>query len=86
MGNDKIHLLIVSPERTVFDGNVQYVKLPGTLGLFGVYDRHAPLISSLQKGNVIFRNAEGKTQFAIERGFVEVKDNTVSVCVTETKS
>lgn len=85
MESENIHLVIVSPEKTLFDGDVQYVKLPGSLGLFGVYHNHAPLISLLDKGEVTFRHAEGKESIAIEGGFVEVLRNEVSVCVTVAK-
>ncbi len=85
MESENIHLVIVSPEKTLFDGDVQYVKLPGSLGLFGVYHNDAPLISSLDKGEVTFRHAEGKESIAIEGGFVEVLRNEVSVCVTVAK-
>ena len=85
-GKDNIHLTIVTPEKTLFDGMVKYVRLPGSGGLFGVYYNHAPLISPLDKGEVTYRHGETKEHVAIERGFVEVRNNTVAVCVTETKS
>ena len=40
-------LEILSPERTLFSGEVESVTLPGTLGEFTVLRHHAPLISSL---------------------------------------
>ncbi len=83
MEEDKIHLLVVSPEKTLFEGMVKYVELPGSMGRFAVFLDHAPLISSLDAGEVVFRNGEGKTRLTISGGFVEVNDNTVSVCVTE---
>ena len=77
MEEDKIHLLIVSPEKTLFEGLVKYVRLPGSAGQFAVFYNHAPLISSLDAGEVVYRSVN------ISGGFVEVNDNTVSVCVTE---
>ena len=47
MEEDKIHLLIVSPEKTLFEGQVKYVRLPGSAGQFAVFHNHAPLILSL---------------------------------------
>lgn len=85
MERENIHLVIVSPEKTLFDGDVQYVKLPGSRGLFGVYHNHAPLISSLDKGEITFRHSKGKESIAIVSGFVEVLRNEVSVCVTVAK-
>ena len=83
---DNIHLTSVTPEKTLFDGMVKYVRLPGSCGLFGVYYNHAPLISPLDKGEVTYRHGEEKVHVTIERGFVEVNNNLVVVCVTETKA
>lgn len=83
MEEDKIHLLIVSPEKTLFEGQVKYVRLPGSAGQFAVFHNHAPLISSLDAGEVVYRSGKDKNRVNISGGFVEVNDNTVSVCVTE---
>lgn len=84
--DNNIHLVIVSPEKTLFDGMVKYVKLPGSGGLFAVFYNHAPLISSLEKGEITFRHGTDKEHLTIEGGFVEVLHNEVSVCATVTKS
>ena len=83
MEEDKIHLLIVSPEKTLFEGQVKYVRLPGSAGQFAVFHNHAPLISSLDAGEVVYRSGKDKICLNISGGFVEVNDNTFSVCVTE---
>lgn len=73
---------IVSPEKIVFDGNVEKVTVPGTVGRFEILKDHAPIISSLEKGDVEYVSEDGeKTQFGILGGFVEVKKNNVSLCV-----
>ena len=48
--HEDLHLIVVSPESTLFDGKVEIVTLPGELGSFSVLYDHAPLISSLIKG------------------------------------
>ena len=90
MDTNKLHLVLVSPEKTLFDGQVNSVELPGEMGRFQVLFNHAALISSLQKGNVVFERGESTnpakrdTQtISIQSGFVEVKDNLVSVCVEQ---
>ncbi|MBQ4391898.1 MAG: ATP synthase F1 subunit epsilon [Prevotella sp.] len=72
-----LKLKIVSPERVEFDGEVESVTVPGTMGNFEVLTGHAPIISSLQKGVVEY---DGK-QLAVTGGFVAVQKNEVSVCV-----
>lgn len=76
-----IHLNIVSPEKVLVDLKVDKVTFPGTRGPFTVLKNHAPLISSLEKG-VIKYSVEGKQEsISINSGFVELKDNELSVCV-----
>ena len=80
MDRKNLYLVIISPERTLFDGPVNWVELPGELGKFQVLVNHAPIISSLKEGEVIYQC--GEAHYRVQRGgFVEVKDNLVSVCV-----
>lgn len=74
-------LEILSPERTLFSGEVERVTLPGALGEFTVLPRHAPIISALVKGTVRYLPREGEQSLDIGGGFVEVKKDVVSVCV-----
>lgn len=78
--SDNIHLIIYSPERIVLEKMVSKVSLPGTLGRFMVLKNHAPLISSLEEGRIIYvsDNVEGNVDIA--NGFVEIADNKVTVC------
>ena len=41
----ELHLSIVSPEKSVFDGDVKIVTLPGTIGSFSILPGHAPIVS-----------------------------------------
>ena len=76
-----LKLKIVSPEKVVFDDVVESVVVPGTMGQFEILDHHAPIISTLEKGNVVYKTNEGEQTFAITGGFVTVKKNQVNVCV-----
>jgi F-type H+-transporting ATPase subunit epsilon len=76
-----VFLEIITPEKTLFSGEVESVQLPGTAGLFEILNNHAPLISTLDSGRVRVR-AEGKDEFfAVQGGFVEVLKNKVVVLV-----
>ena len=68
---------VISPERTLVHAAVEAVELPGTKGRFEVLLDHAPLISSLEKGVIAYRNGEGTDKVAISSGFVEINDNHV---------
>ena len=78
--HEDLHLIVVSPESTLFDGKVDIVILP-ELGSFSVLYDHAPLISSLIKGEIKYTEDELEKSIGISSGFVEVRDNIVSACV-----
>lgn len=70
---------IVTQERTVFSGDVDYVQLPGSEGVFGVMGNHSPMLTVLKFGEVYVRK-DGETQyFAIGGGFAEVRPGKVTV-------
>ena len=76
-----LQLRIVSPEKIEFDGVIESVIVPGTMGQFEILNDHTPIISTLQKGMVEYTTKEGKTSLEIQGGFVEVQKNVVSLCV-----
>lgn len=77
-----LQLKIISPEKRIFDGEVNRVTVPGTLGEFEILVNHAPIISSLESGKVSYEIETGELkQLEIESGFVEVQKNVISLCV-----
>ncbi|MBQ3882956.1 MAG: hypothetical protein II730_10750 [Bacteroidales bacterium] len=75
-----ILLDIVTPEETVFSQKVDTVTMPGVIGSFEVLKNHAPLITSLTEGDVVYTLDGQKGSVHIKSGFVEVLDNKVSIC------
>jgi F-type H+-transporting ATPase subunit epsilon len=91
-----MYLEIVSPEATLFAGEVISVTVPGINGEFQMLKDHAPIVSLLQKGQVkvegnitiekehqskFTKDASGKTLLHIDSGTIELKDNKVIVLV-----
>ncbi|HUH47398.1 MAG TPA: F0F1 ATP synthase subunit epsilon [Arenibacter sp.] len=89
-----MYLEIVSPEATLFTGEVIAVTLPGVDGEFQILKNHAPIISLLQEGNVKIKGdvdlkeayqdrfskaANGDTVLRITSGTVEMKNNRIIV-------
>ena len=85
---------IVSPEKTIFTGDVNSVYLPGAEGFFQILNNHAPIVSTLKKGTIKLSgkfeddvsenlNMEGvnKASLAIESGVVEMKNNKLIILV-----
>lgn len=73
-------LSILTPEKTVFEGDVQYVEAPGTEGYFGVLAHHAALVSALAAGTLTVRGAGGtEERWDVAGGFFEVSNNAATV-------
>ena len=77
----KLHLELVTPERRVLTAEVQEVVLPGEIGYFGVLPGHAPLLSSLEIGAVMYRIGSRKEFLATSNGFAEVLPERVLILV-----
>lgn len=79
----ELHLSIVSPEKSIFDGDVKIVTLPGTIGSFSILLGHAPIVSSLQAGTLSYTTTDGEEHtMEIRGGFIEMSDGTVSACIS----
>ncbi|NVK93381.1 MULTISPECIES: ATP synthase F1 subunit epsilon [unclassified Bacteroides] len=77
-----LQLNIVSPEEELFDGEVDYVTLPGEIGSFTILPRHAPIISALRAGTLSYVTKDGEEHSReINGGFIEMNGNNVSVCI-----
>ena len=74
-------LEIITPEQIYFTGEVTSVTLPGTSGLFTVWENHAPLISSLKEGKISYLSEKKEEELKIDGGFAEVSKNIVTVCL-----
>ncbi len=73
-------LEILTPEKKVFEGTVELVKVPGTKGSFAILNMHAPIISTLEKGEVKVKKTKNHEQiFTISGGVVEVRDNKIII-------
>ena len=70
------NLQIISPEKSVFDEEIEMVIIPGTEGDIGVLSSHMPLITSLRLGNIyIYRNKKIIKKFLVNGGILEVLEN-----------
>ena len=81
-----LKLEIVTPERKVFDAAVDTVTVPTASGEAGILPNHAPLVSALKPGVLIYTNGGSVERVAVSGGFVEVSDNKVSVLADEAET
>lgn len=72
---------IISPEKILYSGEAQLVTLPGMNGSFTILKNHAPIISILVKGKLVYRNKDGNHEMNVGGGFIEAKENVISVCI-----
>ncbi len=77
-----MNLELLSPEKSLFSGEIYLIKVPGEKGSFEVLNNHEPIISNLVQGQIKIIAKEGKEHFFdIKKGFIEVKHNKISVLV-----
>jgi len=70
---------IITPDRTLFEGQAKLVQLPGTDGSFELLENHAAIISTLKKGKIKIVT-DGNTEFIeINSGVVECVKNKVII-------
>jgi F-type H+-transporting ATPase subunit epsilon len=75
-----MHLEIITPEKTIFNGEAKLVQLPGSSGSFEILDNHAPMIASLKKGKIKIIENEKNTLFIdINGGTLKVQDNKILI-------
>ena len=70
-------LEILTPDKKVFEGQVDSATFPGSKGSFQVLNNHAPLISTLDKGKVKYKGKNVEDELIIGGGVVEVLHNKV---------
>lgn len=75
-----MNIEIVTPDATIYTGDIKLAQLPGLDGSFEVLNNHAPLISALKKGKIKINNSLNETLFfEINGGIVEVLNNKILV-------
>ena len=88
-----MQLEIISPEKTILTGEVNSVYLPGSEGYFQVLNNHAPIVSTLKKGEILINGVDSdiksgvldfsdcRASLEIESVVVEMKKNKLSILV-----
>ncbi|MEO0338271.1 MAG: F0F1 ATP synthase subunit epsilon [Bacteroidota bacterium] len=58
-----MNITVLTPDREIFQGSIESVKVPGVTGEFQVLNNHAPIVSALTTGKVTLETAEGGYNF-----------------------
>jgi len=75
----ELNLEIVTPNKPIFNEEIESVTIPGTMGSFQILKNHAPLISMFDVGIITVKSGNGPAYFSTSGGTVEVNDNKVIV-------
>ena len=71
---------ILTPEKKLYSGEANLVKVPGTKGSFEILKKHAPLVSTLEKGQIkILDQKNEPVFFDISSGVIEVHKDLVTI-------
>ncbi|MBI2594538.1 ATP synthase F1 subunit epsilon, partial [Candidatus Curtissbacteria bacterium] len=76
-----LHLQIITPQKIVFDDEVDQVSLPSTTGQITVLANHTPLITSVEPGELIYKKHQKESHLASGFGFAQISASSVKVLV-----
>jgi F-type H+-transporting ATPase subunit epsilon len=74
-----IHIEVITPERTVYEDDVDMVIAPGSEGYLGILPHHAPLLTGLGRGEFRVRKGGVDEILAVYGGFMDVRGDRVVV-------
>jgi F-type H+-transporting ATPase subunit epsilon len=74
-----MELEIVTPERLVVKDRAENIQIPGRSGYLGILPGHAPLITELAVGEIVYGNGSDNTRLSVAWGFAEVLPDKVTI-------
>jgi len=77
-----MRVTLISPDRSVFDGEATAVVAPAYDGEVGILSHHAPFMTLLGEGRLVVRTDGAVQRFKVRGGFLQVRDDAVRL-VTE---
>lgn len=81
--SDKLNFALVSPERELFNGDVDHVVVPGAEGEFGVMPNHAPVMSVVKPGALRVIDGGSERRIFVNGGFADVTPEGLTVLADE---
>lgn len=73
-------LEILTPDKTFFSGKIKILRVPGSKDPFSVLKNHAPIISTLDQGEIsLITDKDVEMVYFITAGFIEVKKNKITL-------
>jgi F-type H+-transporting ATPase subunit epsilon len=78
-----LRVLVVAPERQLFEGEATAVVAPAYDGRVGFLPRHAPFLTLLGRGDLVIREDGGDRTFRVAGGFAQVTGGQVRIVVEQ---
>lgn len=78
---ESIHLEVVTPSGPVVSDDVDIVSAPGYGGDFGVLANHAPFLSTIKIGSLVYKKDGKENYLMVSGGFCEVSNNKITFLV-----
>lgn len=84
MTDKSLYLEIITPKEVIFKGDVQSVTVPGSKSPFQILFNHAPIVSSLDQGQIKIAEPSNKELvYTTGTGFIELQNNRISILVED---
>jgi len=81
-----LNLQLVTPDRSIFDGEVDEFTAPGEMGPFTILHNHAPIVSALVAGLFRYKLSGKEERLLIGGGFLEFHENQATVLASSSES
>ena len=81
-----IFVEIVTPQKSLFSGEVTMVSMPGEDGDMGVLGGHAPLLTTLGLGEIVLHKSDGTEHLAVNGGVAEVRPDKVTILADDAEN
>lgn len=78
-------VILSTPDKTWYDGQVESLVGPGLNGRFGVLTRHAPMIAAIDAGLLVLKEAGGERLFVVDAGVAQVTGDQVTLSVDDVR-
>lgn len=79
MSHHALNVLIATVSETLFSGSADSVTVPGVAGEMTILAHHEPIITTLRPGTLTVRTKEGVQTYPVDRGVLEVSNNTANI-------
>jgi F-type H+-transporting ATPase subunit epsilon len=76
---ERLSVSVISPERTIYEGEADMVVAPAWDGKVGILRHHAPMLALLGEGELRIRAGTQEQRFFVAGGFLQVADDQVTI-------